>query len=295
MANCKKCTLILDTGADISLFKVNKVDPQQFVNTSNKIKLTGITDTSLETLATTCTKINFSNGLMLNHEFHLVPKDIPIHADGILGRDFLTNHKCIIDYEHWLLIFNIGQAQIAVPIEDNLNQGFMLPNRSEVIRKISNIRITEDMVVHSQEISPGIFCGNTIISPDKPFVKFINTTNYPVYIPNFKPKLEPLRSYTIMKYSNNTQETSLKIQEILKEIDISKIPNKSQNEFVKLLSNYADIFCLPTEKLTTNNFYSQNIVLNDNIPTYIPNYKTIHSQYDEIQSQVNRMPQGNPE
>lgn len=43
------------------------------------------------------------------------------------------------------------------------------------------------------------------------------------------------------------------------------------------------------EKLTTNNFYSQKIHLNDPVPVYIPNYKNIHSQNEEIQKQVKKM------
>lgn len=37
------CNLIIDTGADISLFKAQNIRPDQPVNIHNKIKLTGIT------------------------------------------------------------------------------------------------------------------------------------------------------------------------------------------------------------------------------------------------------------
>lgn len=286
-----KCTFIIDCGADVSLFKVDKINPMQIIDTANKTRLTGITSGTVHTLATTITDLYFEHGLSIQHTFHLVASNFPIATDGILGRDFLTNNKCIIDYETWLLTFNLGNVQISVPIEDNINNGFILPNRGEVVRKIPNLSISEDMVVHSQEILPGIFCGNTIISPDMPYVKFINTTNDPVYISNskFKPILEPLQDYCIMKFSENKQDTSTRIQEILKEVDVCNLSDSSREEFIKLITKYADIFCLQTEKLTTNNFYSQNIVLTDGIPTYIPNYKTIHSQNDEIQSQVRKM------
>ena len=43
------------------------------------------------------------------------------------------------------------------------------------------------------------------------------------------------------------------------------------------------------EPLTTNNFCTQNISLNDNIPVYIPNYRTIHAHGDEIENHVQKM------
>lgn len=185
--------------------------------------------------------------------------------------------------------FNSGNVQISIPIEDNINNGFMVPNRSEVFRKISSLKNFEDILIHSQKILPGVFfCGNTIISP---YIKFINTTNDPVFIPNsnFKPNLEPLHNYCLMKFKSKIKNSPERVQQILKELDVCNLPDYSRREFTKLITDYAHIFCLPNEKITTNNFYSQNIVLNDPIPTYVPNYKTIHSQHDEIQSQVRKM------
>lgn len=92
MAN-EICTLIVDSGADVSIFKLNKVAPKQIVNSANIIKLTGITENSLETLATTDTELTFGNNLTVNHTFHIVASNFPIETDGILGRDFMAKHK----------------------------------------------------------------------------------------------------------------------------------------------------------------------------------------------------------
>lgn len=92
-----------------------------------------------------------------------------------------------------------------------------------------------------------------------------------------------------MKFKSKIKNSPERVQQILKELDVCNLPDYSRREFTKLITDYAHIFCLPNEKITTNNFYSQNIVLNDPIPTYVPNYKTIHSQHDEIQSQVRKM------
>lgn len=62
-----------------------------------------------------------------------------------------------------------------------------------------------------------------------------------------------------------------------------------KNELINIILKYQDIFSLPNDRLSTNNFYSQNIELKDRVPVYIPNYKNIHSQNDEMQNQIQKM------
>lgn len=53
--------------------------------------------------------------------------------------------------------------------------------------------------------------------------------------------------------------------------------------------NYNDVFHISEDRLTANNFYEQSIESIDNTSVYIPNYKQIHSQQTEINSQVKKM------
>ena len=149
MANAR-CTLLVDSGADISIFKLSKIHPTQPVNTSIRTKLTGITDGEIETLAMTETELNLGNNIITKHRFHIVGSEFPIQTDGILGRDFLTSHRCQIDYECWILNLIVNNHPVSIPIEDTVNEQFIIPQRCEVIRKLANLNIQEDMVVHSQ-------------------------------------------------------------------------------------------------------------------------------------------------
>lgn len=38
--------------------------------------------------------------------------------------------------------------------------------------------------------------------------------------------------------------------------------------------------------LSTNNLCSQHIPLNDSVPVYIPNYRTVHSRHEEIRQKL---------
>lgn len=44
-----KCTLIIDSGADTSLFKIGKTSALQKINPARKFRLTGVTEGSMET------------------------------------------------------------------------------------------------------------------------------------------------------------------------------------------------------------------------------------------------------
>lgn len=285
-----KCTLIIDSGADISLFKLGKISPYQKINPIRKFNLTGVTEGTTETLGETSTNLRFYNNLTINHSFQIVSDNFPIPTDGILGRDFLVNFKCNINYETWILNINVQNQYIEIPIEDNLNNAIVIPARCEAIRRIPLVNYEEDTVVLSQEIQPGVFCGNTIVSPTLTTVKFVNTTNKQVLIHNFIPKTEPLKNFTI--HYTKPKLVSHKIErvnKILTEIKIKDIPQDVQKPLTNLIKNYEDIFCLPDEHLPTNNFYTQHIELENNVPVYIPNYRTIHSQNEEITSQVQKL------
>ena len=87
------------------------------------------------------------------------------------------------------------------------------------------------MVVHSKEIQPGIFCGNTIISPNNPCIKYINTTDKHVHIANFTPDMELLRTYHILNTHINKHNDKNKLNEIIKQIDVSNVPPYTKNDF----------------------------------------------------------------
>lgn len=141
---------MIDTGADISIFKLNKVLNNQPIDKNNKCTISGISGKKLETYASTETFLTFQGRFMLKQKFFLVDGNFPIPTDGILGRDFLVNNKCNLNFETWLLSFIFNNEEISIPIEDNIENGILLPERSEVIRNINNLKIHEDALVCSQ-------------------------------------------------------------------------------------------------------------------------------------------------
>ena len=52
--------------------------------------------------------------------------------------------------------------------------------------------------------------------------------------------------------------------------------------------HYSDIFALEIEKISTNNFYKQKMILNDKAATFTKNYRIHHLQKEEIDKQVKK-------
>lgn len=255
-----KCTFIVDSGADISIFKGEKILQNQRIDVSKKYKINGITNSTIETIAEIETALITDNNLSILHTFQIVDNNFPIPTDGILGRDFLVKFKCTIDYESWLLNLNLDNYTESLPIEENVNNAYTIPARCEVIRNIPNLSITEDSLVQSQEILPGVFCGNTIVSPTSKCIKFVNTTENQVVVKNFKPNVDLLKNYNKVTPNNSkTLYNNVRLSKLLSYINLEEVPDFSKSKVTTLITKYQDVFCLPDEQLTTNNFYQQHI------------------------------------
>lgn len=253
-----------------------------------KCSITGINNSPIETLGSTVTKIFLSNNVEVEHTFQLVDSTIPIPTDGILGRDFLTKYRCVINYDTWLLSGVFKSEEIRIPIEDNLNGEFVLPPRCEVLKQIHYDELSEDQVLISNEISLGVFCANTVINNNNKLTKLINTTENFVRInKNFSKTLIPLKNYDC--YSFDAANVDNRAEKLLSEIKTDHIPPDYKQKLIDLCLKYNDVFALKGDTLTCNNFYKQSINLNDRNPVYIKNYRIPEVQRNEISNQVENM------
>lgn len=85
----KSCSFLVDTQADISVLKHSVVPGGENINASNVIKIKGITQDSMSSLGTLHMRL-YTEGDVLDHEFHVVPDEFNIDCHGIIGKDFLS-------------------------------------------------------------------------------------------------------------------------------------------------------------------------------------------------------------
>lgn len=56
-----------------------------------------------------------------------------------------------------------------------------------------------------------------------------------------------------------------------------------------LINKFTDIFAMPNDKMTVNNFYEQKLRTTGTAPVYIKNYRTPHVSKEEIARQVDTL------
>lgn len=88
----KNTTFLIDSGSDVSLIKANQLRKGIYVNIDDNILLNGVTAGHLKTLGAVEGDI-FHFEQFLNQKFHVASSNFSIKQDGILGYDFLKNHR----------------------------------------------------------------------------------------------------------------------------------------------------------------------------------------------------------
>ena len=193
----KSCTLIVDTGADVSLIKENILQPTTNIYTNHKCMINGVTSGQIETIGISHTN-SLMNGVKIPLNFQVVDKEFPITTDGILGRDFLAHYGTKICLKTWLLSFDYQNQTFEIPIEDKFDSKIIIPPRCQIIIKEVDIEgVTEDCVIIGDQMDTGVFYSNTIISPTSKYVQIVNSKEQPVtvHVTAIKPKLIPLRKF----------------------------------------------------------------------------------------------------
>lgn len=280
------CSFLVDTQADISIIKESSLNDDIFIDETEKIRIRGITKDAMDSIGITYADIFFDD-ILLEHKLHIVPNSFNIPCDGIIGKDFIKNYKCKIDYDANTITFTVGNHLITLPLlqEPDMNT-IILPARCEVIRKITLQNTNDIQIIDSQQIEEDVFIARTLVDPTKPYVKILNTSENIKVLKNVKFSTENLNDYYVYSITyNNNPERINELQKILS--------NSTSNEFygdmTKLFEKYSDIFALEQDKMTINNFYNQNFNLLDKSPVFVKNYRLPETQKTEIDRQVQNL------
>lgn len=281
-------TFLVDTGADISIFKKSHINQNVFIDTSTVTRLNGIGHGTVSTLGMVSADLILED-LLVRHDFHVVEDNFPIPCSGILGLDFFKKYNCVLDYQtnqDWIIIRSKDYHEdIAIPMSNSFKENTIsIPARSEVIRLIHIESTEEEIFIPHQEIKTGVYIANTITSRNQPFVKIANTLNENITIQNVKVKTESLNDYNIIHSIQATGNSEEKLNKLRKHFP--KFAYKALNN---LCSNYLDIFALETEPITTNTFYKQKLRMKDDEPVYIKNYRIPQVHKEEISRQLGKL------
>lgn len=222
-------------------------------------------------------------------ELTVVPNNIPIPVDGIIGKDFIKAHNCVLDYSTMTFTIRHAGSSTSLPInDDSLKTNYhTIPPRCEVIRHFRLItKSTTAQVVDKGDIFPGVFVTSIIINPQNCMLRILSTTSEAIEVKKIlKLRTQNLSDFDIKPADKPTHHRTT----ILLDILAKNMPGHASESLYQLCSTYSDIFTLPDDPHSVNNDYKQSLQLSDKTPVYVKNYRLPHPQKTEIANQINDM------
>lgn len=274
------------------MIKQSSIDNVNLVNKSEIISIKGIANDVIDSLGTLSVNLIFKE-ITISHIFHIVPDYFNIPSDGILGKDFNKSHKTRIDYEDMTFTIRTPEFNLILPINSEPKQNMVsVPPRCESYRIFHIENFSGSCVIPSQEIFPGIFIPNTIVSDKNPMLKILNTNSESKTFKNSinnSLNLSDFHIFKAEKTENHKQLVNESRVEKLRNLFAKNIPEHVKEKLIHLCSQYADVFALPGDRLTVNNFYSQKLRTKSDAPVYVKNYRLPHTQKEEINRQVENL------
>lgn len=278
---------LLDTGADISVFKVNFLPPNSFIDSSRISHINGIGSGSIKTLGVVTAVYCFGQ-ISIKHSFQIVDSTFPIPSAGILGLDFFKKFNCTLDFQSNRLVIPRNPRNVLIPIVESPYDDVFLPARCETVRKINFKSDEEYVFIPNQEISENVHIAQSIVHKNDPYVRILNGSFENYLFNNSKIITESLSNYNVYNIATKSKSDSDSSQEILDRLS-KNFPSFVSNKLQNLCSEFTDIFALESDKISTNNFYKQSIRLKDQIPTNIKNYRIPHANKPLIDKEVEKL------
>lgn len=280
-------TLLLDTGASVSVIFANYVKHKLPINTDKKIKINGIAGSTVS-LGSANILLDINN-VQINHEF-LVVNDFGNGMHGVIGSDFFIKYSATIDYEKFEFSFWSGSRKICVPLKSNCDYYMSIPPRCE-ITKYCWVDSEEDCVVIPGELCEGVYVAGVLVRPNNRMipVRVLNVNEREIKIRNFKPVVEKLTDYEVCKFGNTDLSVS-RVDRLLPQINVESLNVEEESSIQKICAKFADVFHMEEDPLTVTNISKHKIHLKENaVPVYVKPYRLPHAQKSEIHKQVEKM------
>lgn len=141
----------------------------------------------------------FFANISCQHIFHVIPNNISITYDGILGLDFFKKYDCTLNFNESNLTALIENIQVILPIHcsSSINT-IIIPARCLIIKKVTYTALKNEILIQNQKIALGIFVARALISREKPCIKILNINSENIEIPRVAIKYESLKGQSLI-------------------------------------------------------------------------------------------------
>lgn len=281
---------LIDTGAQISLLKINVINNNSRICFDEKVNLFGINLESSKTIGSYISELNIGN-FIIKHKFHIVQESFPIEQDGILGLDFIKNSGAIIDVNNNTFTIN----DIVLHFEKRAVFKYIIPARTEQLLKI-RVNTNKESICHSKTLRDNLYLANCLVKPvnNECIISIINSSTEPIEIDNIIPDLEPLENYNILSFKFNEDPIQNRLQKLESQLKLNHLNSEEHKSILDICREHNDLFFLEGDYLSCTNSVKHEIsTLTDHAPINIRPYRLPESQKQEISKQVNAMLEGN--
>lgn len=286
MQNNYYLDLLVDTGASISVIKYKHVREQNIPIHKENILVNGIGG-EIRSIGYAYLDLFLGNQI-LQHKFYVF-KYLPCKADGILGQDFLSKYKSVLNYGNRTLLLWNNNVNIHLPLIMD-NTSITIPSRSESLHFIDT-RETEECIINATELQKGIFIASCLVKPidGKIPIRILNTTDSDLVLKEIYPTLHKASDYEVCDFKQ-LPNNAHRVKTLFSLLNLNYLNTEERDTIESICAKYSDIFYLPGDTLNTTNIYEHKITLKPNIdPIYRKPYRLPHAQKNELKKQVNEL------
>lgn len=283
--------LIVDTAAQLSLIKENQIVDKQNITQEEQTNIVGVANVQIKTLGSYCLtpKIDSTN---FSFKFQVVPDEINIPFDGIIGRDIISQYNGVISYQDQTFKLNDYIFKLHTVDASNL---ICVPPRCEIITKIKCISQDQTIYCPKFRFNEEVITSEclTNIKNNEFKIAIINLSEKEYMIENPSIEFEPVNideTETNLNIFNYSEVNVLqRVEQIKNSIDVSKLNSEEIESIYKSIIEYEDIVHLPGDKLSHTDATNHRITTSDNAPIFVKPYRLPHTQKQIINNKITEM------
>ena len=300
-------TLLVDSGAEVSLVKRSALGEMTPVNGHDRQKLVGAFGGEAYTLGSTFlaySESNVAQNAPVGFKMQVVPDNSLTQWDGILGRDNLWGRAIIDSVKRQLILVHSGQKEIVIPMGTRSHvsevwtlKGTVIPARSTVLIPVRVDPPDTDIIVHKCELQENAYTGEALTRAQNGigYIPLLNANTHEVEIKAGVPLehslFEEEYAATVCHNERVTGNDQERLNKIWQALTLDNSLNKEELDSVRsVCRDYGDIFQLEGEPLTYTDVLKHEIPTLAGVPPVnIRQYRLPEAHKTEINRQVQEM------
>ena len=288
-------SFLLDTGSDLSLLKINALKLDKVcINKNNVRTLLGIGNTPIHTLGEVFIDL-FTGKKIIEHKFHIVSENFPVDAEGVIGNDFLTINRAILNYNSNKLVINNELIDmLCTKIYSGNKNLLIIPPRTEMVVPLKIVSDIKEGLIEGKTVIEGLHCPSALVKADENnfgYTTLLNTTEKAIVVENLTANLQPVelnQISEIFKIKDNTNRND-RFGKILNSLRLDHLNNEERTSLIKILYKYQDLFHLENEPLTATNIVQHEIHTKSDVPISSKIYRYPYHFKEIVNTQINEL------